>query len=234
MSTIERTIVEIPISGLSGVEGRFSRETKINMDQIPKKYCDLTMRTKDLCYGKTQAIGVYQSIKIKDLLEDRVLLENGSILYGNFPPVLLKDSVELVALISTLKNSQELCEAEDNMMGRYFIDSWCSSIIESADTWLQNKIKDHVKKEGLYTTSAWFPGQHNFPLENQQVLFDILRPEDLDIKLSESFMMHPVKSVSGILGLTHSQDNRKLIPCNYCDLKENCPSRDRSKDCNQF
>lgn len=228
MSFLSRTIIEIPKSELSGVEGRFSSETKIDMDHIPEKYRELTERTKALCYEKTEILGVYQSVRIKGITDDQITLENGSIIHGAFPPVLLKDSVELIALISTLKNSQELCEAEENMMGRYFMDSWCSAIIESADTWLQNEIRDRMKKEGLYTTSVWFPGQHNFPLENQEALFEILSPKDLGVRLSESYMMNPVKSVSGILGLSYTEDTRKLIPCDYCDLKEKCPSRDRS------
>jgi len=230
MSSIARTVIEIPINELKGVDHKFGRLTKFNMKNIPEKFKDEISKTREFCFEDIRPMCVIQSIGIKNITDEEVELEDGSVLHGTLPPVLLAESSEVIAFVTTLRKRNESVAAEDSMISEFFVDAWSSAIISSADSWLLNEIRRTMRKKGLFATISWCPGQNNFPMINQRNIFEILKPEELGVQLTKSYMISPVKSVAGIVGLARSEDTRRLNACNFCDLKDNCPSN-KSDSC---
>ena len=231
MRTINRIMTEIPNDQLKEMDEIFGRLTRIDMDQIPGKFSDVIARTREKCMQHLKPVCIYQSVEINRIHDNAVDLANGSVLCGLLPPILLKDSFESVFFVATLTGFDSLDFDPENMVNSYFLDAWCSAMIETAGFCLYRDIVGSMSVKDLYVTASWCPGQHEFPLENQRSIFDILKPAEIQVKLTDSYMMNPVKSLSGMMGLTKQEDLRDLIACQFCDLMEKCPSKRKDGWC---
>ena len=151
-------------------------------------------------------------------------LENGSKYTGEMLPRILKDSTQVVTCLITLKGYEAIKAEITDVTEQYFLDAWGSTYVESAQAWLANYLQCELESVGKKRTYMWSPGQHKFDLSNQKVVFDILQPEEEGCTLNESYMMSPVKTGSGIWGVLDVDAKDLLLPCDYCELAEKCPS----------
>jgi len=84
-------------------------------------------------------------------------------------------------------------------------------------------IQRHISRQyGLETTSHMGPGQLDWPINQQRELFSILGDvkDTIGVTLTESLMMLPRKSISGIIFPTEET----FISCQLCQ-RSKCPSR---------
>jgi hypothetical protein len=84
-------------------------------------------------------------------------------------------------------------------------------------------VKQHIsRRHGLETTSNMGPGQLDWPIEQQRGLFSLLGPvkDTIGVTLTESLMMVPRKSISGIIFPTE----QTFLSCQLCK-RNKCPSR---------
>jgi hypothetical protein len=77
---------------------------------------------------------------------------------------------------------------------------------------------------GYSVTPPFGPGQCHWDLAEQRVLFDLIAPSRIGIALTDTFLMIPKKSVSGILGIGKPGEIFTDTPCRLCDRKD-CPGR---------
>lgn len=106
----------------------------------------------------------------------------------------------------------------------FFIQYWADHIMEVV---LRNAIAvlyDTVKNQyGVTKLSSMNPGSlEGWPIEQQVFLFELMdnTQKDIGVELTESFLMVPQKSVSGILFKSKSG----YTNCKLCEMV-NCPSR---------
>jgi hypothetical protein len=84
-------------------------------------------------------------------------------------------------------------------------------------------LQRHISKQyGLETTSNMGPGQLDWPIEQQRELFSLLGhvKDTIGVTLTESLMMVPRKSISGII----FPREETFIGCQLCQ-RNKCPSR---------
>jgi len=84
-------------------------------------------------------------------------------------------------------------------------------------------LQRHISEQyGLETTSNMGPGQLDWPIEQQRVLFSLLGhvKDTIGVILTGSMMMVPRKSISGIIFPTEET----FISCQLCQ-RNKCPSR---------
>ena len=111
-------------------------------------------------------------------------------------------------------------KAADDMLITYSADVLGSELVELAVDWLESRIADEVAKIGYSHSNRYSPGYCGWPLMDQHTLFSFLPENYCGIKLSQSALMSPIKSVSGIYGLGRSI-NKKAYQCSICTA-ENC------------
>jgi len=98
-------------------------------------------------------------------------------------------------------------------------------VVEEAMDRIQADLQQRMSESGLKTTNRYSPGYCDWDLAEQEKLFDVFPENYLDIRLSSSSLMHPIKSVSGLIGIgTDVRYNE--YTCNLCDEK-NCIYRNR-------
>jgi hypothetical protein len=122
--------------------------------------------------------------------------------------------------------SQKELTRGDPMAG-YIIDLIGSEIVVAALDRMQDDLAGKMKSAGFNITNRYSPGDCGWPVTDQQKLFSFFPENFCGISLSESSLMHPIKSVSGIIGI--GKDVRKTAyACDLCEM-EACLYRYRKK-----
>lgn len=107
---------------------------------------------------------------------------------------------------------------EDFVMA-YVIDATGSLLVEGAMDIVYEKLKEHTASQNLSITNRYSPGYCQWKVDDQQKLFSFLPENFCNIHLSQSSLMSPVKSVSGIVGIGTSVNKRGYI-CDSCHSKD--------------
>jgi hypothetical protein len=109
---------------------------------------------------------------------------------------------------------------EGDVFCAYLIDASASEVVESGAEWMEKKIDSFVMELGFKTTSRYSPGYCGWSVGEQHKLFSFLPENFCGIQLTESALMLPVKSISGIIGVGASV-KKEEYECAICD-DENC------------
>lgn len=105
----------------------------------------------------------------------------------------------------------------------YILDVVGSEIAEAAANWLEARFDAGLRAQALGSTNRYSPGYCGWNVAEQKKLFALLPPEFCGITLTESSLMLPIKSVSGIIGI--GKDARKEgYQCAACE-DEDCLQR---------
>lgn len=114
--------------------------------------------------------------------------------------------------------SQELLTSENPVLG-YVFDVLGSMIVETATNQLQKEIMLIAKTKGLAITNRYSPGYCKWSVADQHKLFSFFPENCCGISLTDSALMNPIKSVSGIIGLGKDVKFREYT-CDLCTQME--------------
>ncbi len=105
------------------------------------------------------------------------------------------------------------------------LDAMGSVAAESAADFLNLHICELCKKKSWGCSERFSPGYGNWSLEGQRFIFALLPAERIRVKLNQSCMMIPRKSVSFAIRIGEEfRSLRKRKICETCNLKD-CPYR---------
>jgi len=90
---------------------------------------------------------------------------------------------------------------QGDIMEAYILDAIGSLTVEKAMDKIQHTLKDIVSNKQLKISNRYSPGYCNWPLSDQTALFELIGDHSTGILLSDSCLMTPRKSVSGIIGI---------------------------------
>ena len=83
------------------------------------------------------------------------------------------------------------------------LDSAASEGTEMVAHELEIYYRQHLKETGRFNSDTgilrFSPGYCGWHISGQRTLFDSLRPGEIGITLNDSFLMHPLKSISGVV-----------------------------------
>ena len=107
----------------------------------------------------------------------------------------------------------------------YIADVIGSVTVEAAVDRMQDSLKNKMQERGMSITNRYSPGYCGWHLKEQKALFSLLPSGYCNITLSESCLMQPTKSVSGLIGIG-ANVKQKPYSCHICE-SSNCLYRDR-------
>jgi hypothetical protein len=122
--------------------------------------------------------------------------------------------------------SQELLRGDHPVVG-YILDVLGSMIVEAATDQLQGEIQQVAQLEGFVITNRYSPGYCKWSVSDQHKLFSFFPGNCCGISLTDSSLMHPIKSVSGIIGMGREVKFRQYT-CDLCHQGD-CINRNRQR-----
>jgi len=112
----------------------------------------------------------------------------------------------------------EQLKAEGDIVSEFLVYSIGSEIAEATVRFVTEKITEEADNQGLKISHSYSPGHCSWHVREQQQLFSLLPKNPCGVELNESSLMHPVKSISGIIGLGKDIETT-LYGCEICGLK---------------
>jgi hypothetical protein len=101
-----------------------------------------------------------------------------------------------------------------DVLAEYLCSSIGSVIADKVADVIQEEINNLALGNGKGITNRYSPGYCSWNIREQRGIFDLLPAGKIGVSLTPSFLMKPIKSVSGIIGIGPEQ-----IPGPYmCDL----------------
>ena len=115
------------------------------------------------------------------------------------------------------------CNESGDPVSGFVIDAFGSKIADRAAERIQEMVREKMLAEGKAITNRYSPGYCDWPVRDQQKLFSFFPDGFCGITLSETSMMHPIKSVSGVIGIG-KEVRFNPYPCDAC-RDERCTYR---------
>lgn len=225
MGLVEKKIIQIPLDGLENVEPIFFKQIQMDEKKARKKFGTFFDETKERIYADLKSEGILDSFKIDRIEGDKVYLEGGEYIPSKMMARVFEKSEEIVICAVTMHGYDQLeASAGDEFMREFFYDGWGTALAESAFAWLKKQVKDELLEREIYSTCSWSPGQHNVDIGLQRLVFRMIQPEEIGIKLNDSCMMWPKKSISGFFGIGREKNIEAIRACDFCEHRETCPS----------
>lgn len=100
-----------------------------------------------------------------------------------------------------------------------------AALLELTDAFHRH-LAAQLARRGLALGCPFSPGQDDWALEDQCLLFALLRPERIGVRLNEQGVMDPLKSVSEAIPVGKEGEIPPPGPaCARCSRRESCPYR---------
>jgi hypothetical protein len=182
---------------------------------------DVMNRTPTLCTIQTG----YRLLNIDKLGGDNASLHIDGIQFQTQQIVTsqLKNVDQAILFLCTIGSGMELWSkqlaGEGDPSMSYFVDTVASVIVETTADVLHNYLIQDLKLQGLNVTNRYSPGYCDWSVEEQKKLFSFLPKGFCGISLTDSALMIPMKSISGIIGVGKNVVYRQYF-CDTCGRKD--------------
>jgi hypothetical protein len=164
--------------------------------------------------------------------KDRIVVNGLDFFTGKTVAGELRNSESAALFICTA--GQEISELSRNLMFGddpvlgYVYDVLGSVTVEAAMDKIHQEVKKMAASNGKLITNRYSPGYCHWSVADQHKLFSLFPENCCGISLTDSALMHPIKSVSGIIGLGKDVKYREYT-CELCRLTD-CFYRNRQME----
>jgi hypothetical protein len=227
---MEAVLVEIKAEDIIPDPGVIAGLAGVNPENIPEPYNTIIRKEIDYTANYTNIRGGY-------IVSENISLStaDGSFKFGDidfYPGKRIVDyltgSEKLALFVCTAGEEVTLRSRQmmksGYMVEGYIIDSLGSLLVDAATDIIIQKLRNEINPEALKVTNRYSPGHCNWRLDEQKKLFSCFPEGFCGISLSESSLMIPLKSVSGVAGIGANVGFSRFI-CDDCDIS-NCIFRD--------
>jgi len=105
------------------------------------------------------------------------------------------------------------------------VDAIGSDAADKLAETIHSQIGEIASAQGLNVSLRFSPGYCDWDIAQQKMVFQAMNGHSLGIRLTDSCLMVPRKSVSGIIGMSSCNGElEKWNPCKTCDQSD-CPGR---------
>jgi cobalamin-dependent methionine synthase I len=158
-----------------------------------------------------------------DVPSGKVKTESADIQCGSKIARQLKGSNMVALFIGTAGNRFDEWirkKGTEDIMAEYYCSSIGSVIADKVADVIEDIVMKHASTLGMGITNRYSPGYCDWNIREQRMIFDLLPAGKAGVTLTQSFLMKPVKSVSGIIGIGPGLDQGAYM-CEICGMT-NC------------
>jgi hypothetical protein len=210
--------ISVTSSGIGRILGYVQKPTPEHFEDM---ICDVLKRLPELCE-------IRAGYRIVDVAEPNGR-NNGLSVGGEF------FSLEKI-VASQLRNAEKVAifactigpgmeswrrnlEKDGEEVMAHFVDTVASAAVENATDLLHDYLEGKMREQGLGVTNRYSPGYCGWSVAQQQLLFSLLPEGFCGVTLTESSLMTPMKSVSGIIGIGATVKRQGYL-CGRCGRKD--------------
>lgn len=175
----------------------------------------------------------YRVFPVERREEDFALAGSGVCLTGSLARRMLSGCHQAALLGCTLgaEFDRLLEQTQRRDMARAVILDACGgALVEAGCDRAEAELR--ARLSGGYLTDRFSPGYGDLPLVLQRPICAALEADKrLGLHVTESLMLTPVKSVTAVIGISHTPQPARIRGCGYCDMRESCTLRKRGDRC---
>ncbi len=172
-------------------------------------------------------IAMYTILPVRDFYHQTIVLDGGAAFEGPLVARALAGATEAALAVCTIGPA-----LEEQVSAIFAADSVRAMALEGAGNaavgevtrLIVARICDEASARGLGTGMRVNPGQEGWPIEQQRVFFDLVPGKEIGVRLTESCLMLPRKSVSVVVGLGPEMQPDAVV-CDFCSKRERCQWR---------
>ena len=161
----------------------------------------------------------FDSIEI-NTESDLISIDNKTFSPGKIVTTQLKNMTAAAIVVCTagegISNHANKILNEGDPLLSYVFDVIGSVTVEKTMDKIQELLEVEVQKSDLHISDHYSPGYCDWSVSEQQHLFNLLPENFCEVSLSESSLMNPIKSLSGIIGIGKKL-KQKGYQCHWCD-----------------
>lgn len=150
--------------------------------------------------------GVQGRLKIERLNASVISLSDTVQIESNSLSEFLEDCKEVLFFGAT--SGEEIVKAislnsrDEDLTAAVVFDAVASEMTDEALDWIMECMNSELRRENkCLTVSRFSAGYGDFSLNNQKIIYDILKMEKLGVKLTDDFLLVPEKSVTAVAGI---------------------------------
>lgn len=204
--------------------------TKLMGGMLIPKMEQMLEEKKEVCLKSISPKAVYENFEISKIEGEIVHFKKGTSFTGPNISKILKGSEIASIFISTLgpevdRVIKEVSESGDSL-STIIMDAITTNILGLLGEYIGRLLREEsLRQKGWASTCSYSPGQYKWTIEEQKILFSMVDGSRIGVKLNDSFLMVPFKSISGVYGFGHEENiDKTRVACDLCP-REGCIGR---------
>jgi hypothetical protein len=175
---------------------------------------------------------IWDAYPVREIRHDHLVLDGGARIGSGPVAAVVAGASELVIAICTIgpaidRRVRELRQGRHMLRGLLLDDlgSWAVDMVRQQ---LCRRMEDEASAAGLHVSTCLSPGESEWSLHDQGVIFSLLDAARIGVTLSASLVMSPIKSLSLIMGRgRRPMGHEGGSNCDFCVTKDRCVFRNR-------
>ena len=133
-------------------------------------------------------------------------------------------AVAVVTIGSNLEDESSKMFRNGEFIEALTMDACGIAVLNEVTGYIRQKLADWGESQGWELGYTLNPGCHMIPLEQQKVVFSLVEADRIGVKLTESYLMVPIKSSSLIIPVGKGLDlpNQSNNACELCNRQTTC------------
>lgn len=193
-----------------------------------KRWFDLVEQYLDEMKHLARARGIYRIDEVVTLEPRQLVLQSGAT-YRGAVGAFLEHSTHVATFIVTIGSGLERLARRWMRAGKVMqgtiVDAIASESADAAAERLQITVQEWAHAQGLDITPRYSPGYCGMRVDEQRTLFGSMPALPVNVRLTPSCLMTPIKSISGLIGIGPADKvSPGGYPCEAC-THPNCMQR---------
>lgn len=203
-----------------------ARELGYSLNELPDPFPEYLKNAQTFAGKLSDFTACYQIVNSNRLSLSKALMriDENEFKIGRTIAGELKNSSAIVFFIcsagKTISEEADRQLKSDDPVYGYVLNILGSAITEAIGDKIQHRIKIQASGNQLKITNRYSPGYCHWNVADQHKLFALFGEKTGGVRLTESALMQPVKSISGVIGMGAEVEFHDY-QCKLCDLP-NC------------
>ncbi len=177
-------------------------------------------------YKLIKPVYTYELKAIKHVIGEEVSLGDSLVFSSKTISYILSDckwgAIYVATIGSDLGEEMSRLLKKEEVLEATILDAIGTEAVAQTLYKLQDAVKEIARANGCHATIKYSPGYCDWHVSQQRILFQTIDSASVGVRLTESCMMIPLKSVSGIIGIGKF-DPAKPPPClAVCSKRASC------------